>query len=278
MSDIRSIFFPSICMAICLLFPMTIKAETLRFTTIDYCPFTCDPAKENGREGIMTEVLRAALEEAGHKIEIKIFPYTRAVTAVSSGQYDGIIVTGKDLAPNLIYPDMPTATQKGVYSVKTGSTWKYEGIDSLAQTSIGIVKGYDYGSAELNNYVKEHADSDKVVLLCGLNTTERALKMLLDNRIGTYVDGEYSVQYSLQRDGLTDQVSIAGYASHPFDNYTGFSQHHPKAVQYAKRLSDKIKELKQSGELRKIINSYVISFERIPRTAKVVPQTAEESL
>lgn len=209
----------------------------------------------------MTDVLRAAFEEAGHVIEIKMFPYARAVAAVSSGEYDGIVIAGKEFASTLVYPDIPTASQKVTFSVMTGTTWRYTGIESLTETSVGIVKGYDYGNADLNQYLKEQADSDRVVVLHGLNTTERALKMLLTNRIGTYIDGEYSILYSAKKMGIRDKVFIAGYAAKQFDDYTGFSPHHPKAIQYAKLLTDKIKELKQSGELSRIIGRYGIHSE-----------------
>lgn len=43
-------------------------AETIRMATIGFCPLTCDPEKENGKEGFMTDVVRYGLEGAGFEL------------------------------------------------------------------------------------------------------------------------------------------------------------------------------------------------------------------
>jgi len=89
-------------LSLCFTLP-ALRAETLRFATIDYCPFTCSPATEGGKEGFMTDILREALEPAGYTLQIEMLPYVRAVKSVQEGVYDGIVVVGKDYAPDLVY-------------------------------------------------------------------------------------------------------------------------------------------------------------------------------
>lgn len=250
--------FAILCLSIYLLMPAPTEAETLRFTTIDYCPFTCDPDKEDGKEGFMTDVLRAALEEAGHSIEVKIYPYARALAAVKLGEFDGIVVTLKELAPELIYTESPTEKQRVAFLARKGINWNYTGIDSLAEVSIAVVKGYDYSDPDLNQYIKEYESTDKVIVLHGINTTERAIKMLLTDRIDAYVDGEYSILYNLIKLGAGDNISVAGYTPTGVEDYTAFTPHNPKSIEYAKLLTDKIRQLRQSGELNQILKSYGI--------------------
>lgn len=249
------------CVIICIFAPTIIKADSLRFTTIDYCPFTCDPLKENGKEGFMTDVLRATFEEAGYSIEIKMFPYARAVAAVNSGEYDGIVVVGKNYAPNLVYPDIPTESQPMSFFVKNETSWKYSGVESLSEVVVGIVKGYDYADVDLNRHFEEQSDSEKIVMLHGVNTTERGLRMLQTKRVDTYIDGEYSVLYVLEKLGLSDTIIVVGYAANRFEDFTGFNPHNPKSADYAKLLSNKIREMKKTGELNKILSRYGIVSE-----------------
>lgn len=249
-----------VCLLICLIIPVQTIAETLRFTSIDYCPFTCDPQKEDGKEGFMTDILRAALEEAGHSIEVEIYPYARALAAVKSGKFDGIVVTLKELAPELVYTDIPTAKQRIAFLAKAESNWKYTDTGSLSEVSIAIVKGYDYSDHNLNRYFKKHANTDKVVVLHGLNTTERALKMLLSDRIDAYVDGEYSILYNLKKLGAEDKITVAGYTPAGVEDYTAFTPHNPKSIEYARLLTDKIRELRRSGELNRILMNYGIDL------------------
>ena len=241
--------------------PTNTQAENLRFTTIDYCPFSCDPIKENGREGFMTDILRAALEEAGHSIDITLLPYLRSVNAVISGEYDGIIVIGQENAPDLIYPDISIGVQRIAFFTQAESDWQYSGVASLSDVTVAIVSGYDYIDSDLNRYFAEHIESDRVVVLHGKSTVERGIKMLQNNRIDSYFEGEYSILYTLEKLGIRNQISIAGYSSEEFTDITGFSLHNPNSTEYAQILSDKIREMKRSGEYQRLLKSYGITMD-----------------
>lgn len=252
-------------LSICLI-PSPLQAETLRFATIDYCPFTCSPAKEGGKEGFMTDILREALEPAGYTLEIDMLPYLRAVKSVQDGAYDGIVVVGKDYAPDLVYPDEPTVIQRTVFLVKAGTEWKYTGVESLAQSKVGIVSGYHYVDYDLVAYLdKEQLNETRVHALHGDDTTSRGLRMLLSGRITTFLEGEYSAIYELEKRGIKDQVVIAGATDNAFEDYTGFSPHNPDAGQYAQMLSDSLTELRRSGRMEEILLRYGIILEQKPK-------------
>lgn len=247
------------------LFPSIVWAKTLRFATIDYCPFTCDPSKEEGKEGFMTDVLREAFEQTGYTLEIEMLPYARAVNLVQDGTYDGIIVVGKDFAPNLLYPDIPTVIQRVAFLVNAGNAWKYSGVESLSQVTVGIVKGYHYVDPDLVTYFKEERNNkSRVLVMHGEGTTRRGVHLLQANRITTFLEGEYSAMYELKKMGIIETVSIAGYTTEGFHDYTGFSPQNPDAALYAQILSDSLTELKKSGRLDDILNSYGINSEQTP--------------
>jgi polar amino acid transport system substrate-binding protein len=247
----------------CLCFiPTYTWAETIRFATIDYCPFTCDPIKEEGKEGFMTDVLREAFAEPEYTLEIDMLPYARAVSSVESGTYDGIIVVSKDYAPDLVYPSGPTVMQRVVFLVNSGESWRYTGIKSLPQVTVGIVKGYYYVDADLIMYLeKEQNNETRVNVMHGDNTTNRGLRMLKSNRITTLLEGEYSAMYEVKKMGEMGTVTIAGYTTEAFENYSGFSPLNPKAKQYAKTLSETITQLQRSGRLDEILLRYGITNE-----------------
>ena len=247
---------------LCACFAPAILAETLRFATINYCPFACDPAMEDGREGVLTDVLRAALEPAGVTIELKMLPFLRAMQDTQKGEYDGMVVANHELAPELVYPDLPTLRQRVAFLVKAGTSWKYTGVESLNAVKVGIVEGYSYVDADLNAYLKDHQkDASKVVLLHGQNTTEQGIQMLLRDRFTVYLEGVYSAQYVLMKLGLQDHVAFAGYSSGAFDDFTAFAPQHPKAQEYAALLSQAIKEMSASGKLKDILQAYGIQEE-----------------
>lgn len=244
--------------------PSILLAETIRFATIEYCPFTCNPSKAGGKEGFMTDVVREAFDGAGYTLEIHSLPYARAVKSVRAGNFDGIIVAGKDYAPDLVYPDQPTVVQRVAFLVNKGEPWRYTGVDSLTNVKVGIVKGFHYVDPDLIAYLAEQQDNDsRVHVVHGESTTARGLRMLQSNRITTFLEGEYSALYELNRMGISDTMVIAGHTNEAFEDYTGFSPQNPNATRYAQILSDTLTEMKQSGELAEILKRYGITAELV---------------
>lgn len=243
--------------AVCL-FPSILWAETLRFATIDYCPFTCDPAKAGGKEGFMTDVLRLAFEPAGYRIELEMLPYVRAVEAVREGNFDGIVVVGKDYAPDFIYPDRPTVIQRVAFLVNADTQWRYTGVESLRHVTVGIVRGYHYVDPDLIAYLADPGNAERVNVIHGSNTTQRGLRMLRRERITTFLEGEFSALYELDKLGVEEAVTIAGYTTTAFEDYTGFSPGNPNADRYAQILSATLSKLTRSGRLADLLSPYGI--------------------
>ncbi len=82
--------------------------------------------------------------------------------------------------------------------------------------------------------------------------------MLQANRVNTFLEGEYSAVYQLDKLGIRERVTIAGYTTEAFEDYTGFSPRNPNAARYSEILSDKLTELKKSGRLDGILRRYGI--------------------
>ncbi|WP_354625750.1 transporter substrate-binding domain-containing protein [Psychromonas sp. MME2] len=243
-----------------ILFSATIlAAETIRFTTIDYCPLTCDPTKDDGKEGIMTDVVRAAFEEAGYKIELEIMPYARAVKAVTDGKYDGVVVVGKNYAPTLIYPQNNTITQRMMFMVKPTNHWRYTGYQSLlsVNATMTITKGFDYGDNDINHFVASKPTN--LVSLNGSKTAQRGFELLQLERVDTYLEGDLIALYNIAKYGYTHNFIVAGFSTRVFEDYTAFNPHSPNAVKYAKILSNKISQLQKSGEFKNILAKYGVT-------------------
>jgi polar amino acid transport system substrate-binding protein len=235
-----------------------VGSETINFTSIEYCPFTCDPLKEEGKEGIMSEVVRAAFEDAGYEIKIDIMPYVRAVRAVSEGKYDGIMVVGKSYAPELVYPKIPTLTQRMMFMVKPAHNWRYTDYNSLLALDVAmvVIKGFDYADDNLNDYVL--AKHGNLVTLHGLKSTKRGLDLLNLDRVDTYVEGELTALYYIDKYGYSESFIVAGFSARAFEDYTGFNPHSPHSSKYAELLSNKIYQLQQSGEFKRMLQKYSI--------------------
>lgn len=70
--------------------------------------------------------------------------------------------------------------------------------------------------------------------------------------------------YELKKMGIIESVSIAGHTTEGLHDYSGFSPQNPDATHYAQILSDSLAELKKSGRLDDILNSYGSHSEQTP--------------
>lgn len=233
------------------------RAEAITMATIDFCPFTCDPHTEGGREGFMTDVVRYALDRAGYELELAMLPYVRAVNGTREGLFDGLVVVGKQYAPDLVYPEIPVVSQRVVFIVKKGTDWRYEGVDSLKTMRIGIVRGYHYVDEDLQEYLLDGKNAPMVSVLHGRNTTERSVQKLLKGRLDVFLEGEFSALYVLHKLGVEDQVVFAGYTNNAFDDYVGFSPKSREADELAALLTRTIRELKETGKLQELLSPYL---------------------
>lgn len=235
-------------------------AETVRMATIDFCPFTCAPDKEGGKEGFMTDIVRYALEKAGYDLEVAMMPYVRAVSKTRDGTYDGIMVVGKFFAPDLVYPELPVVSQRVAFIVKKGVGWTYESVRSLESKRIGIVKGYHYVDKDLQAYLLNEDNSERVNALHGLKTTERNIEKLLEGRIDVYLEGEFSLLYVLKKLGVDEKVDFAGFTNEAFDDYVGFSPKSQKAQELTSLMTETIRELERTGKLKEFLMPYIGEF------------------
>lgn len=236
-----------------LLTPFSASADTITLVADIWCPYNCDPADAN--PGILIEVAKYGLEKAGHKVEYSNVPWARAIEDSRSGKYTGIVGAYKDDAPDFVYPDKGIMVSNNDFFVKKGSTWKFNGIESLKTISLGTIRDYSYGE-EIDQYIAENQkDTTKIQMRAGDEALSKNIRKLIAGRIDVTIEDAAVMNYQLKQSGLSSQVVQAGTFGGD-DVHVAFSPANPKAAQYAEAVSVGLKELEKSGELEKIMAKY----------------------
>lgn len=243
--------------ALALSLPLSASADTLRVATDEWCPYDCIPSQNNGKVGYLGDMLVAAMEKHGHKVEFVEVSYSRGLTLVREGKLDATEACFREEAPDFIMPPTVQGISNTTFFSLKDSTWRYTGIDSLKQAKmIGVIKGYDYVEPELMDYINQHPDN--VLEITGEKPLERLLEMLLAGRLTTVIEDKSVLEYKLQQMGKSDLVSVSGTTPVVIDVFTGFSPANEKSKIYAQILSDEIENMRQTGELQKILSNYGI--------------------
>lgn len=219
----------------------------------EWCPYNCAPNTD--KPGFMIEIAQYAFERLGHTIPYEEIPWARAIRGTREGQYDGIVGTGRVETPDFVFPENELGLAVHVFYVRQGSAWKYTGLESLEQISLGVVRDYSYGNL-YETYIKPNkADGKRIQMVSGATGLMQNIKKLLAGRIDALIEDRAVFQNFLYQTKIPDQFAEAGVA-YEEEVYIAFSPCHPHAAKYAGILSAAIVELRAAGELDTILRKY----------------------
>lgn len=243
---------------ICVL-TLPVGADVISLRADEWCPYNCDPGSDES--GYMIEIVTLVFEKAGHTIDYQTLSWSRAVLDAQTGKYTGLIGATKAEVPEFIFPEEPLGVASDFLWVKKGNPWRYAGVDSLKQIKLGAIQDYDYGE-EVLAYMDEHKDSLSVQVAVGEKALEKNITKLEMGRIDALIENKAVFQYTVHGLAKADLFEEAGEISDTLENnlvYIAFSPALPQSQEYARILTEGIRELRASGEFQKILDRYGVS-------------------
>lgn len=237
-------------LAFCL--PSISLAKAISVGADPWCPYTCHPEKDK-KEGYLVDILKMALTPI--KVDYAVFNWARVLEQTRSGKMTAALGAGEQDKQGLMFNSEPLGKSKNCFYVGSASSWQYSGISSLASMKLGVITAYTY-EPELDHHIEKMAKDNYYVQAAPTeNALNINLKKLLSNRLDVLIEDEFVMMYSLKQNTLGEKIKKAGCLKET-PIYIGFSEKDPMSKQYKKMLDDKIKEIKKSGELKKILTQY----------------------
>ena len=217
-----------------------------------WCPFSCTAGAKP--EGFTIDILRAIFEPQGIKVRLVNENYARALQDVRDGHYDATPSTFKEEAPDFVFPKTPISRNQFCFYTATDRRWHYTGAASLRGQRVGIVKGYSYGPQLDSAIERKLAQFDMSV---GEDITHRMARMVMSERLDSFVEDESLVQYILATHADV-KLRNAGCAPARFA-YLALSPAPARSAQsaaYARSFDEGLLRLRASGQLEQIMASY----------------------
>jgi len=239
--------------------PSAARAETITIVGDSWCPYNCDPASDH--PGYMIELAQKAFSKYGIEVNYISVPWSRAIEDTRQSKYNATVGGFRSDTPDFIFPAVPQGRSNTLFFVKKDDAWRYTGIESLPEASIGLIAGYSYGD-EVDAYIEKNKDDSKLIqTVSGDNALEVNLRKLMGGRIRTLMEDSYVMGHFLsQHPDLQGQVAPAGDRSVIVDdNFIAFSPANPHSERYANILAKETEALRASGELQKILDRYGVS-------------------
>ncbi len=216
-------------------------------------PLVDNPASD--KPGYVIEAAQKIFKKNGHTLVYKTLPWARAINLARKGIINGIASTFVGDAPDFVFPENAIGLIENHAWVRKDSNWKYEGIESLKKVRLGLIIDYDYGP-EMAKFIKDKKNSKNIFMNGGNNPLKINIIRLKTNQLQALIEAKPVFTHTVQKMGLTELFKPVGLVGDPYPVYVAFSPGHPKSKEYARILSDGITQLRQSGELAKIMAKY----------------------
>lgn len=222
-----------------------------------WCPFICDSG--GPQQGLMVDIAKEALALSGYEMSYRNIPWARAKKMVRHGAIDGIVGTGNygPEATPYQFPETALGVSETCFFRRVSDQWEYKSPQSLASQTMGWINDYLFGdNTGLNDWVNAHKGTSQLLTVSGTVTHPRLFKLLLAQRISTFAEDRYVINYKLKKLGLQDKIAVAGCTG-PIDKvYVAFSQKTGRGEMLAKALDDGVEKLRRNGRLAAILKTY----------------------
>lgn len=232
------------------------QAETIILVGDAWCPYNCEPGSE--KPGFIIEIAQKIFAEHSINVEYRLLPWTRAIEETREGKHTAIIGAAHGDAPDFIFPKISVGKAVTAFFVKKENSWRFSGIESLHNMSLGVISGYSYND-DLDTYIDENRQNLSLVQeVSGDNALEANFNKLQLNRVSVVAENTAVAAYTLSTMGLTDKIISAGDspADDQDDIFLAFSPAHPRSQNYAAIMDAGLKKLEDSGEMQKILLHY----------------------
>lgn len=238
----------------CLLAAVSAQADTVVIRADHWYPMNGTPGDAN--PGFMIEIAQRSLAQGGHTVDYDLMPWERALHSAENGIIDCVVGAYKSDAPNLLFPEHSQGVDITGTFVKKGSPWRYSDVEGLKSVQIGAITGYSYGD-DLDAFIEQNPQ--KVQLLSGDTALEQNIRKLLGGRIDVILESPAVFNAKLKELNLQGQAEFAGAIGEPENLYIACSPKKDTSKAYIKLISDGTQQLRQSGELKTILEKYGLS-------------------
>lgn len=228
-------------------------AATISIVADEWCPYNCTPGSSD--PGFMIEIAQKVLGAAGHTIDYKILPWSRAVDETRKGKFTAVVGAANDDAPDFAFPGSALGLSTTVFAVRKGDPWRYTGPASLAGISVGVIQDYSYEDG-FDAYVEANAkDSAKIQVATGEDALGINIKKLEAKRIGALVEDQAVLEYELKQAGKAGTFDVAGDLGES-ELFIAFSPAVAESKEYARLLGEGVEKMRASGELATLLAKY----------------------
>jgi len=226
-----------------------------------WCPYNCSPDEQH--KGLMIDVASEALALSDFTLKYKIINWARAKRMVSLGELDGIVGMARapTSEPYYLFPNTALGQSQICFYRIADSQWQYQSIESMASQRLGWINDYRFSNDDLDQWVIQNKQTDRIVNVAGVDVYPRLFKLLQVKRITTFAEDKNVIAFELKKVKLEHEIEMAGCLDSIDEVHLAFSLKAKDNKIWAKALDKGVEQLRQNGRLASILGYYGLTLE-----------------
>jgi polar amino acid transport system substrate-binding protein len=228
----------------------------LRLASDDWCPFACVSARQLSG-GFLVDATALALAASGYRVKPLLMPMSRAMLDTLDGHIEGIYAPPIDPRLRL---SAPLAYSRACFYTRSGSSWTYQGIASLAGVTVGVIDQYSYDDGAMEAYIAKHREQPSLLRFApGADAGSLNLQRLLAGRYPVMLEHEAVVAHWVKGSEAAGKIRKAGCLEGAVPLSIGFSKGDARAEAWMRALDAGLKKLEAEGGLEPLRRRYGIA-------------------
>lgn len=139
------------------------QAAEVSIRADEWFPINGEPSAE--RAGIMIDLARTILGEAGHTVDYQLMAWDNAIARTREGEFDCVVGALAGEAEGFVYPKEPWVLSAQTLYVRSDKNFSYTSMADLSKLKIAVIDAYSYGE-KLDAYIEANrSDPDKLLLV-----------------------------------------------------------------------------------------------------------------
>ncbi len=243
--------FHFIIVLLMFLFCLDLHSKELKIVTLQYPPYEYE---EYGKiEGIAVDLIKEAFKRMDQPIEIKLYPFARAIKMVEKGEADAIFTLFKtqERESFVDYSNEVLITQKTYLYVLKDSPITYDGdLGKLNNYTFGKVLKVTYGQT-----FEEAVKAKKITKFKESISGEANMDLLLNKKIDILVSHKEGVQSILKKKFKTEYVKELEPDLDMISSYMAFSKK-SNLEQLRDKFDKTLRKMKEDGSYQRIVKGH----------------------
>lgn len=218
-------------------------------------PYILETGQNNKPQGVSVTLLEEVSKLTGDVFDIRILPWTRALSLIKRGEASGLIgpyfsrarEQYLNYAPYPFYEDRMVFVSRNLEQVN----WKGD-FDALKRFNILSIKNWYYGP--------DFEQARSKLKIYDTLSTEGALDMLLHHRADVVALNERNARHLIKRKGMGNVVQINSPHIAVNHGYFAYAKNRDEGA-FHDRMNKALETLYKNGEIKRINARFGLSFE-----------------